>query len=97
MRGSVKALISRLQTKEHEADCDDQKPKVPTECLMTGAGNEPARRPDASRKQCRSFRSRSRSISERAGAKTVRRKDPTMSEASILVCRPQVQRLHQTC
>ena len=29
--------------------CDEEMPKVPAECLMTGSSNEPASRPDASR------------------------------------------------
>ena len=43
---------TRLSTSggfQTQAYCDDEKPKVPAECLMTGSSNEPASRPDASR------------------------------------------------
>ena len=39
----------QVADERHEAHCDDEMPKVPADCLMTGSSNEPASRPDASR------------------------------------------------
>ena len=63
---------TRLSTSggfQTQAYCDDEKPKVPAECLMTGSSNEPASRPDASRNCADHPEAGSRSLSERAGCK----------------------------
>ena len=67
----VTALINRLQTR-------DRKPTV----TMRSRSSQLNASSRCVEKLCRSSRSRSRSLSERAGAKTVRREDPTTSEAS---------------
>ena len=63
----------QVADERHEAHCDDEMPKVPTDCLMTRSSSEPAGRPDAPR-NCADH--------PETGAKIVRREDLTTSEAS---------------